>query len=274
MTTMTLDRPAAPVRITPAAAVSDTVVIARRNLIRLRRTPQLLVSALVVPVMFLLMFRYIFGGAIPVPGMSYVDYLIPALLAQNAIFDGFGTAAAMAVDARDGVVDRFRALPMARCAVLTGRALADLLRQALVLAVLTAVAVGVGFRFHTGPAQSIAGLAIALLFGQVLFWAFAAIGFGTANPESAAALTTPFMLLVFASSALIPVSTLPGWLQPFARNQPVSQYVDAVRCLTQGHPAEQLLGHTAGYYTVTSLLWGIAIVLAGATLALRAYRRL
>jgi ABC-2 type transporter len=211
----------------------------RTALIRLRRTPQLLVSALVVPVMFLLTFRYIFGGAIPVPGISYVDYLIPALLAQNAIFDGFGTAAAMAADARDGVVDRFRALPMARSAVLTGRALADLLRQALVLAVLTAVAVGVGFRFHTGPAQSIAGLAIALLFGQVLFWAFAAIGFGTANPESAAALTTPFMLLVFVSSAL-----------------------------------EQLLGHTAGYYTVTSLLWGIVIVLAGATLALRAYRRL
>jgi ABC-2 type transport system permease protein/oleandomycin transport system permease protein len=254
--------------------MTDTLVIARRHLIRLSRTPQLAVSALVVPVMFLLMFRYIFGGAIPVPGMNYVDYLMPALFAQNAIFDGFGTAAAFATDAKDGVVDRFRALPIARPAVLTGRALADLLRQTAVLALLTAVAVGVGFRFHGGWGQSLAGLAMALLLGQVLFWVFAAIGFGTANPESAAAMTTPFMLLVFISSAFIPVSTLPGWLQPVARNQPVSQFMDAVRCLTQGAPAEHLLGHTAGYYVVTSLLWGAAITLLGAAAALRSYRRL
>jgi ABC transporter DrrB family efflux protein len=254
--------------------MTDTLVIARRHLIRLSRTPQLAISALVVPVMFLLMFRYIFGGAIPVPGMRYVDYLMPALFAQNAIFDGFGTAAAFATDAADGVVDRFRALPIARPAVLTGRALADLLRQAVVLAVLTAVALAVGFRFHGGWGQSLAGLALALLLGQVLFWVFAAIGFGTANPESAAAMTTPFMLLVFVSSAFIPVSTLPGWLQPVARNQPVSQFTDAVRCLTQGAPAEHLLGHTAGYYVATSLLWGAAITLLGAAAALRAYRRL
>jgi ABC-type transport system involved in cytochrome c biogenesis permease component len=164
---------AATVRMPVSAAPADTLVIARRHLIRLERTPQLLVSTLAVPVMFTLMFRYIFGGAIPVPGMSYVDYLIPALLAQNAIFDGFG--AAFAVDARDGVVDRFRALPMARSAVLTGRALADLLRQAVVLAVLTGVAVAVGFRFHAPAWQSIAGLAMGLLLGQVLFWVFAAI---------------------------------------------------------------------------------------------------
>ncbi len=265
---------AIPRRVPPAAALADTQVMARRHRIRLARTPQLAVSALVVPVMFLVMFRYIFGGAIPVPGMSYVDYLIPALFAQNAIFDGFSTAAALAVDAKDGVVDRFRALPMARSAVLTGRALADLLRQAVSLAVLTGVAVAVGFRFHGGALSSLAGLAMALLLGQVLFWVFAAIGFGTANPETAAAMTTPFMLLVFVSSAFIPVGTLPGWLQPVARNQPVSQFIDAVRCLTQGAPAERLLGHPAGYYVLTSLAWGAAIVAAGAVLALRAYRRL
>lgn len=254
--------------------MTDTMVIAGRHLTRLSRTPQLAVSALVVPVMFLLMFRYIFGGAIPVPGMGYVDYLMPALFAQNAIFDGFSTAAAFATDARDGVVDRFRALPMARHAVLTGRALADLLRQAAVLAVLTAVALAVGFRFHSGWPRATVGMAIALLLGQVLFWVFAAIGFGAANPETAAAMTTPFMLLVFVSSALIPVSTLPGWLQSVARDQPVSQFIDAVRCLTQGTSAEQLLGHPAGYFVVTSLLWGAAITAFGALLALRAYRRL
>jgi ABC transporter DrrB family efflux protein len=254
--------------------MSDTIVIARRHLIRLARTPQLAVGAVVVPVMFLLMFRYIFGGAIPVPGMPYVDYLVPALLAQNAIFDGFTTAAAFAADAQAGVVDRFRALPMARSAVLTGRALADLLRQALVLVVLTGVAVAVGFRFHGGVGGSLAGLVMALLLGQVLFWVFAGIGFGTANPETAAAITTPFMLLVFVSSAMIPVATLPGWLQPVARNQPVSQFVDAVRSLTVGPAATHVLGHPAGYFVLTSLAWGAAIALAGAAVALRAYRRL
>jgi ABC-2 type transport system permease protein/oleandomycin transport system permease protein len=271
MTDIALPRPG---RIPVTAALADTLVIARRHLIRLARTPQLAVSALVVPVMFLLMFRYIFGGAIPVPAMSYVDYLMPALFAQNAIFDGFATAAAFAVDARDGVVDRFRALPMARSAVLTGRALADLLRQATVLAILVGVAVAVGFRFHAGAPAALAGLGLALLLGQVLFWVFAAIGFGTANPETAAAVTTPFMLLVFVSSAFIPVGTLPSWLQPVARNQPVSQFIDAVRCLTQGASAERLLGHGAGYYVMTSLLWGAGITAVGAVLALRAYRRL
>lgn len=260
--------------IPATAAVTDTLVIARRHLIRLFRTPQLLVSALIVPVMFLLMFRYIFGGAIPVPGMSYVDFLIPALFAQNAIFDGFTTATAFAVDARDGVVERFRALPMARSAVLTGRALADLARQVVVLAILVGIAVGVGFRFHASPLSSAAGLLFALLLGQVLFWVFAAIGFGTANPETAASMTTPFMLFVIVSSAFVPVATLPGWLQGFARNQPISQFMDVIRCLTQGAPAVRVLGHAAGYFAVTSLLWGAAITLAGAVLALRAYRRL
>jgi ABC-2 type transport system permease protein len=254
--------------------MTDTIVIARRHLIRLRRTPQLMVSAVVVPVMFVLMFRYVFGGAIPVPGMSYVDYLIPSMLAQNAIFDGFTTATGFAVDAHAGVVDRFRALPMARYAVITGRALADLARQALVLVVVTAVAVGVGFRFHTGVASSMAGMGMALLFGQVLFWVFAAIGFGTADPEAAATMTTPFMLLVFVSSALIPVNTLPGWLRPVARDQPVSLFIDAVRCLTQGAPAERLLGHSTTYYVLASLIWGAGIVIVGAAAASRFYRRL
>lgn len=257
-----------------AAVFADTWVVARRHLIRTARSRQLTVAAVVTPVMFLLLFRYIFGGAIPVPGMSYVDYLIPALFVQNAIFDGFATASALAVDARDGVVDRFRALPMARSAVLTGRALSDLLRQAALIVILTGVAAAVGFRFHTGVAQALAGLGLCLIFGHALFWVFATVGFGTANPEAAQAMTTPFFLLVFVSSAFIPVSTLPGWLQPVAREQPVSQVIDAVRCLTQGAPAERLLGHTAAYFTATSLLWSAAIVALFTPLALRSYRRL
>ncbi len=257
-----------------SALLADTWVVARRYLIRTARTRELVIAAVVTPVLFLLLFRYIFGGAIPVPGMSYVDYLIPALLVQNAIFDGFATASALAVDARDGVVDRFRSLPMARSAVFTGRALADLLRQAALLAILLVVAMTVGFRFHASALAVLAGLGLCLAFGQVLFWVFATIGFGTASPETAAAMTTPFFLLVFVSSAFIPVNTLPGWLRPVARDQPVSQFIDAVRCLTQGAPAEHMLGHSAAYFMLTSLLWSAGIVAVFATLALRSYRRL
>ncbi|HCU95645.1 MAG TPA: ABC transporter [Actinobacteria bacterium] len=270
--TATAAMPARPRRL-PALA-TDTWVVAHRHLIRTARTRELIIAAVVTPVLFLLLFRYIFGGAIPVPGMSYVDYLIPALLVQNAIFDGFATASALAVDARDGVVDRFRSLPMARSAVFTGRALCDLLRQAALLVILLAAALATGFRFHASALSVLAGLGLCLAFGQVLFWVFATIGFGTANPETAAAMTTPFFLLVFVSSAFIPVSTLPGWLQPAAREQPVSQFIDAVRCLTQGAPAGQVLGHSAAYFTLTSLLWSAGIVAVFATLARRSYRKL
>lgn len=144
----------------------------------------------------------------------------------------------------------------------------------MLLAVLVALALAVGFRFHAGPWAAMAGLGLCLAFGQGLFWVFAAIGFTTANPESAAAMTTPFFLLVFVSSAFIPVGTLPGWLQPVARDQPVSQVIDAVRCLTQGAPAAHLLGHGAAAFTAASLAWIAGITAVFAMLALRAYRRL
>ena len=156
--------------------------------------------------------------------MSFVDYLIPGFLAQIAIFDGFGVAIFIAEDSKSGLIDRFRALPMARSAVVSGRAVADLLRQAvLLLDRRWASGYLVGFRLEGSFGGLLAALGLCIVWGFALFWVFAAIGLFVRDTETAQAASTPFFLLVFISSCLILVDTLPGWLQPFARNQPLSQ---------------------------------------------------
>jgi ABC transporter DrrB family efflux protein len=256
-----------------SALFSDTAVITRRNLIRVVRTPQLLVVTLTSPVLFMALFRYVLGGAIPIPGLRYVDYLVPAMLVQNVVFAGFGGATALAIDAKEGAVDRFRSLPMARTAVLTGRAGTDVALEGLATALTLGAGVLVGFRFHGGALGALAAGAITLVFGFALFWVFAAIAFTTRSAETVQALEPPFFLLLFVSSAFIPVTTLPGWLQAFARNQPISQWTNAIRCLTQGRPAEVLLGHSTGYFVTASLLWCAAVILVFAPLTLHAFRR-
>lgn len=269
---MTLS-PARPNSLPATAVFADTATIAARHLIRLSRTPQLLAAALTSPVLFMVLLRYVFGGAIPLPGMTYVDYLIPAMLIQDVVFSGLSSAAALATDAREGTVDRFKSLPMAHTAVLTGRAAADVLVEFTAICLTLAAGLLVGFRFHTTPTNAVVAVALTLLFGLALFWVFAWMAFTTRNPETTQALTPVFFLLLFVSSSFIPVNTLPGWLQAFARNQPISQWANAVRCLTQSRPAELLLGHTTSYYLTTSLLWCAGIILVFGVLAMRAFRR-
>ena len=204
-------------------------MIAGRNIKHLLRTPQLLVASVAQTVMFLLLFRYVFGGSIQIPGMSFVDFLIPGYLATIAIFDGFGVSIFFAEDSKSGLIERFRALPMARSAVVGGRAIADLLRQAALLAITTVVGIAVGFRFAGSFGGIVLAYVIALVWGFALFWVFAAIGLFVRDSETAQAASTPFFILVFVSSAIIDVNTLPGWLQPFARNQPLSQVCNAMR---------------------------------------------
>lgn len=256
------------------APLSDMLTLALRHLRRLGRTPQLLLLGILSPVLFLLLFYYTFGGAIPIPGVSYINYMAPAFLLQNLIFGGFTTAVALAEDARSGLIERFRSLPMARSAVLTGRALGDLLNQALILAPTIGVALLLGFRFQTGVLPALAAIGLDLLFGFALFWVFAAIGLLTRNPQTAQASTPPFFVLIFLSSGYIPVNSLPTWLQGFARNQPLSQVTNALRCLTQGSSAEALLGHSTSYFVLMSLLWCAGLLLVFGGLALWAYRRL
>jgi ABC transporter DrrB family efflux protein len=268
------DARAIPKRLPLTAAISDAFVIALRFLRQLMRTPQLIVFTIVQNLLFLFMFRYVFGGSIHIPGLGYVDYLIPAFLAQVAIWDGFAVAVGLATDAKSGLIERFRALPMARSAFLVGRGLSDLLRQAFLLAITFGVGTLLGFRTHSSIPEIIAALGIALAFGFALFWVFAWIGMAARDTETAQAMATPFMLLSFLSNAFVRAETLPSWLRGFAREQPVSQVMNAMRNLMEGRAARVLVEHSTGHYVVSSLLWCTAITLLCAPLAIRAYRKL
>ena len=260
-------------RLPRGAALNDALVIAGRNIKHLLRTPQLLVFSVAQTVMFLLLFVYVFGGSIHVPGLTYVEYLIPGYLAQIAIFDGFGVSIFFAEDSKSGLIDRFRALPMARSAVVGGRAIADLLRQAALLAIVTGVGFLVGFSFHGSFGGIMLAYLIALVWGFAMFWVFAAIGLFVRDTETAQAASTPFFILVFVSSSVILVDTLPGWLQPIARNQPLTQVCNAMRGLMDGSAGSALVEHSTGHYVLTSFLWCAAITAVFAPLAIYAYRR-
>jgi ABC-2 type transport system permease protein/oleandomycin transport system permease protein len=260
-------------RLPRGAGLSDAGVIATRNIKHLLRTPQLLVFSVVQTVMFLLLFVYVFGGSIHIPHLTFVEFLIPGYLAQIAIFDGFGVAVAFAEDSKSGLIERFRALPMARSAIVGGRAIADLLRQAFLLAIVTIVGFMVGFGFHGSVGGIVLAYVIALVWGFAMFWVFAAIGLFVRDAESAQAASTPFFILVFVSSSIILVDTLPGWLQPIARNQPLTQVCNAMRGLMQGDAGAAIVEHSSGHYVLTSLVWCAGIIAVFAPLAIRAYRR-
>ena len=255
------------------AAVSDAGVIASRNIKHLLRTPQLIVFSVVQTVMFLLLFRYVFGGSIHIPTMSYINYLVPGFFAQIAIFDGFGIAIAMAEDSKSGLIDRFRALPMARSAVVGGRAVSDLLRQFALLVIVLLVGFAIGLTIEGTFAGVVAAFAICLMWGFAMFWVFAAIGLFVKDSETAQAATTPFFILVFVSSSVILVDSLPGWLQPFARNQPLTQVCNAVRGLVEGDAGAALSPGTTGHYVIMSLIWCAGITAVFAPIAVYAYRR-
>jgi ABC transporter DrrB family efflux protein len=249
-------------------AIADTRTIAWRNLVALRRMPQLLVFSTIQPVIFVLMFRYVFGGAIRIPGVDYVNYLMPGIFAQTVTFGAIQTGIGLAEDLNKGLIERFRSLPMARSAVLAGRTLADLVRNVFVVALMLFVGYLVGFRVETSVWGLLAGFAVILLFGFSLTWIFAIIGLSAGNAETAQAMSFPVLApLVFVSSAFVAIATMPGWLQPFARYQPVSIAVDAVRSLVLGgqfhNPARVL----------ASLAWSVGIVAVFAPLAVRVYRR-
>jgi ABC-2 type transport system permease protein/oleandomycin transport system permease protein len=248
-------------------AVRDTLAVSVRNLIAYRRVPQLLVFSTIQPVIFVLMFRYVFGGAIKLPGNTpYVDYLMPGIFVQTVVFGSLAAAIGLATDLKSGLLERFRSLPMARSAVLAGRTVADLIRNVFVVALMAGVGFGVGFRIHNGVPALLLGLLLVLLFGYVMAWVFATVGLAVGDPETAQAASFPVLApLVFASSAFVPVESMPGWLQVFARHQPVSVTVSAVRDLVLGSPAATDV--------LQALAWMAGIVLLFAPFAVRLYRR-
>ena len=234
--------PTVPARLSPLArlgrAVTDARALTWRNLLTYTRLPQLVVFSTIQPIMFVLIFRYVFGGAIQAPpGLDYVDFLLPGIFVQSVAFGAVGTGIGLAEDMGKGLIERFRTLPMAQSSVLTGRTTADLVRNVFVVTLMAVVGFLVGFRPGAGPLAFLAGLLVLLLFGYALSWVFVLVGLGAANAETAQAASFPTLFpLVFASSAFVPVETMPGWLQPFAANQPVTVTVDAVRALMLGGP--------------------------------------
>lgn len=263
-------------RVTLGHALKDTWVITRRNLLRNLRLPQLILFATVQPVMFLLLFNYVFGGAIgvaipPAAGGSYINWLVPGLLIQVAAFGAGQTALGLTEDLAKGVIERFRSLPMARSAVLAGRTLSDLIRNGFVITLMMSVGFLIGFRWQTSLLGMAAGMLVAMVFSYALSWVMATIGLGVKNPEAAqSAVFLPVFPLVFASSVFVPTETMPGWLQAFADNQPITVTVNALRGLMLG--ADAIDTGVAGQVAL-ALAWSLGIMAIFAPLAVRIYRR-
>jgi ABC-2 type transport system permease protein/oleandomycin transport system permease protein len=256
MTTIAVTRPAEAVAATtePRAVVADTIIMSKRNLRRVSRTPQLVAFSSVLPISFTLMFRYVFGGSIRIPHISYVDYLIPTMLVLSTLF-GATTAIAMSVDMKGGMIDRFRSLPIARSAVLAGRTVADLARNALVAVLVLGVGALLGFRAHNGLGPAVAAFGLVLAFSFAMSWEMAWIGMKAKDAETAQiAAFLPVFIMVFAGAGFVPIREMPGWLQAFAHVQPISVTINAVRGLTQGgpifHDLWQALAWTAGILAV------------------------
>jgi ABC transporter DrrB family efflux protein len=247
-------------------AVGDTLVLAKRSLLRIRRQPDLLIGYTVQPVMFVLLFVFVFGGAIVTPGFDYVEYLIPGIIVQSMAFGGFVTALGLAEDLKKGLIDRFRSLPMTRSAVITGRTLADVGANVVQLVVMIAVGLAVGFRFLTSVPEVLAGIALVLFIGYAFSWVFAFIGLVASSPEAANAYGfTVLFPLTFVSSAFVPVQTMPDWLQAFAEVNPFTKMVNATRALFIGTPA--------GDNVWLSVVWSLAIIVVFGALAVWRYRR-
>jgi ABC transporter DrrB family efflux protein len=265
-------------RSSPQQTASDIGVITHRNLLRNIRLPQLLVFSTVQPVMFLLLFTYVFGGAIgqaipPAAGGKYVNWLIPGLLVQVAVFGSGQTAIGLTEDLSRGVIDRFRSLPMARSAVLAGRTIADVIRNGIIITLMLTVGFLIGFRWQTNIFGMIGGMAIAALFSFSFSWIMATIGLLVKNPEATqAAVFLPVFPLVFASSVFVPTQTMPGWLQAFADNQPITTTVNALRGLILGEGALEAGQSTIGQIAI-AVAWMAAILAVFVPLAIRLYRR-
>lgn len=256
-----------------ASLSTSTLVVARRSMLKFLRTPQLIVLGTIQGAMFLLIFRYVFGGAIDAGGVSYVDFLVPGFVTTTILFAGMGAAAGIAEDLEQGFVDRLRSLPIPRSAVLAGRALSDTATLTWSLTITTAIGFAVGFRIHGSLSEALAAFGLCIVFGFAFEWLFIALGMFAGSAQAAQGLALMVFPLTFVSSAYVPIETMPGWMQTIAANQPITHMVDAVRALTQGPAAEAVLGHPASYYVTRSLLWAAAIVVVFAPLAVARYRR-
>ena len=246
--------------------ISDIIAITKRNLLKYKRLPQLLIFSTIQPIMFVLLFSYVFGGAIKIPGVSYLNYLLPGIVIQAVIFGSVQTGVGLAEDVSHGMIDRFRSLPMARSAVLAGRTLADTCRNIFVVLLMAGVGWLIGFRIENGFWNAIAALGLAVLFGHAFSWISATIGLFVKNAETAQVAGFIWVFpLVFASSIFVPVKTMPAALEAFAKISPITAIVDTIRGLILGGEIQDSL--------MMSLTWIFGILFIFIPLAVSKYRR-
>jgi ABC transporter DrrB family efflux protein len=246
--------------------IDDTLVLAERNLIRLPRQPDLLIGFTIQPVMFVLLFAYVFGGAIVTPGFDYIDFLIPGIIVQNCAFGGFVTALGLSEDLNKGLIDRFRSLPTSRASVLAGRTTADIVTNLLAVLILLGTGLIIGFSFETGVIESVGGILLLLLFGFASSWIFAVIGMSVSSPEAANGIGfTLIFPITFISSAFVPVDSMPDALQWFAEVNPVTIIVDAMRHLWLDTPA--------GNNVWGAVVWCLVLIGIFAPIAVAKYRK-
>ena len=256
----------------PPTAFATAITYAGRTIRQFIRTPQLIIVNSVTSIMFLLIFRYVFGGAIRTGGVRYVDFLIPALAAVSGLFAG--GAVGVAEDADSGLFDRLRSLPVPRPAVLLGRSLADTALITWGTFISVAVGVLVGFRVHTGFVHAIGAFALCVLFAAAFSWLQVFLGLVSGTAQAAQGISFSVFPLIFVSSAYVPVQSMPGWMQPIARNQPVTAMVDAVRALVVGGNTETLFGHSTGFLVLRAIVWSLVILVVFSSLATRRFARL
>lgn len=246
--------------------LADALVLAKRQLVQIPRIPEELVFATIQPVMFVLLFRYVFGGAIAVKGTSYANYLMAGIFTQTVIFGSTTTGIGLAADLQRGLIDRFRSLPMAKSAVLTGRIISDMVRNTFVVIVMWIVGLLVGFQPQGSVLSWLAAIGLLLLTSFTFSWISAIIGLAVRSVEAAQSAGFIWLFpLTFASSAFVPTQSMPGWLRAFAEHQPVSLIVNAVRGLLLNQPDASTIWQT--------LVWCIGILVVFIPLAVWAYGR-
>ncbi len=256
------------------AVVHDTRIIAWRNLVQLPRTPELVIFTLIQPIMFVVLFNYVFGGAIGAslpPGVSYAQFLIPGIMVQTIVFGTSATSVGLADDLQKGIIDRFRSLPIARSAVLGGRIAADTVRLSVVAVVLVVIGHVVGFRFEGGIALGLVMVVMAVAFGTSMSWIMANIGMAVKDAETAQTAGFVWLFpLTFISSVFTPVDTMPDWLQVVARNNPVTLVANLLRALSVGTP---LPGSSWGAMFFPVIAWIVGITAVAVPLAVSRYRK-
>jgi ABC-2 type transport system permease protein len=254
----------------------STASIALRAVKKFGRSPQLIVMGSVQNALFLLIFRYVLGGAFStssIGGIQYVNFLVPGFVATAILFSGMMSAVGVAEDVEHGFFDRLKSLPIPRASVLAGRSIADTVLVAFGAAVAAAIGFAIGFRVNGGVAEAFGAFGLCALMGFAFEWMFISIGIAGGTAQGAQGMSMIVFPLAFVSSAYIPVNTMPGWLQSVAANQPVTQVVNAVRCLTEGPKIEALLHHSTGHYVVLSLIWCAGIVVVFSVLAVAQYSK-